>query len=114
MTKKYAGLFTRLVRNTTAPENDQGCWEWTGVVKARYPRFNIRNDENEHKQLRPNRAMLVLIECDGNPELFWQLYVLYSLAELQADHLCFNEMCINPDHLQWLTPTENRARRYKA
>lgn len=113
MAKKYAGLFTRLVKNTHEPENEQSCWVWKGKIKARYPRANIRNDEGEHQEIRPHRAMLVLIECDGSWELFWQLYLLYSLAELQADHLCFHEWCINPDHLQWLTPAQNRARRYR-
>jgi hypothetical protein len=109
---RHQGLYKRLVALTHEPENDSGCWTWLGLVKARYPRCNIRNDENKHTEIRPHRAMLVLMECDGEWEHFWQLYLLYSLAELQADHLCFNELCINPDHLRWLTPEENRARRW--
>ncbi len=109
---RHQGLYKRLVRLTAEPELDGGCWTWLGLVKARYPRCNIRNDEGDHTEIRPHRAMLVLMECDGEWEHFWQLYLLYSLAELQADHLCFNDKCINPDHLRWLTPEENRARRW--
>lgn len=81
-------------------------------MKARYPRANIRNDEGEHTEIRPHRAVLVLMECGAETEHFWQLYLLYSLAELQADHLCWEPACINPDHLVWATAEENRARRY--
>lgn len=111
---KYSTLFTRLLKNTTTSEeeNEGGCWLWTGMVKARYPRVNIRNDENEHKQIRPNRAMLVLMEVGSETEHFWQLYKLYSLAELEADHICWQPMCVNPDHLQWLTSEDNRNRRW--
>lgn len=57
--------------------------------------------------------MLVLLELDGDTHLFWDLYELYSVAELEADHLCVgNPLCINPDHLQWLTAEENNAKRH--
>ena len=65
--------------------------------------------------VKPHRAILVLYELEGQPEFFWPLYELYSIAKFEADHLCFNNpMCINPDHLQWLTAEENTAKRCAA
>lgn len=31
-------------------------------------------------------------------------------AGLEIDHLCKNKQCINPDHLEMVTPTENKRR----
>lgn len=57
--------------------------------------------------------MLVLTELEGETDLFWDLYELYSVSGLEADHLCFNNpLCINPDHLQWLTQADNLNKRF--
>ena len=59
--------------------------------------------------------MLVLCELEGELELFWDVYEAYSIAEMAADHLCFNNpLCINPDHLQWLDAEAHAAKRWSA
>lgn len=108
--KGFKGLFQRLVRNTAEPDNDQSCWLWTGPVRKRYPMLVIRHPETgKVKTLSAHRAVQVILECGEESELFLDLYAAYSASELQADHLCFaNPLCINPDHLQWLTDEQHR------
>lgn len=109
---KYGTLFERLVANTAEPANDQACWLWVGKCSKRYPTLNVRIG-GKHRTIKAHRAMLVCCELDGEPDLFWDLYELYSVAEFEGDHLCFNNpLCINPDHLQWLTEQENSAKRW--
>lgn len=104
----FSTLYERLVRNTAEPENAQGCWTWTGTVKERYPRLNVRTGDGRHKEVRAHRAMLCLMECGEETELFWEVYELFSVAKFEGDHLCTdNPLCINPDHLRWLTKEEH-------
>ena len=106
--KRYVGLYSRLVRLTYDPESNVGCWGWRGLVRGRYPRFNIRTPDGKHKQIRAHRAMAVLFEIGDETECFWDLYYLYSLAGFEGDHLCEgNPLCINPDHLQLLHKEEH-------
>jgi hypothetical protein len=108
----HADFFARLVRNTAEPINDQACWLWTASHSKRYPRMCVRVN-GKNFTIKPHRAMLVILEVGAEHHLFWPLYELYSIAEFEADHHCFNSpMCINPDHLQWLTEEENSAKRW--
>ena len=108
----FSTLFSRLVANTAEPDNAQACWTWLGKCSRRYPATNIRY-QGRHITIKPHRAMLVLMELEDRVDLFWDLYELYSIAQLEADHLCFNNpLCINPDHLQWLTAKENSDKRH--
>lgn len=107
MNVKYLDLWARIVANTREPDNGQSCWLWTGKVSKRYPSMNVRRD-GVHMTIKPHRAMLVLLELAGEDELFWELYDAYSVACLEADHLCYcNPLCVNPDHLQWEEKTDN-------
>ena len=107
----YQNIFTRLLSNIEEPENDQACWLWKGKVWKRYPhRINIRC-RGKHCQIKPHRAMLTILECGGETELFADLYDAYSVAGFEADHLCFHSpLCINPDHLQWLTQEQHKEK----
>jgi hypothetical protein len=119
---KYDSLYARLVANSRVPEDQSeatGCWLWTSRSRGKhpnsqYPRFNTMCD-GKHKQLAAHRAMLVIMELakeEEGMELFWPLYNTYSVAEFHADHLCEGSggLCINPDHLQWLTEDEHTAK----
>lgn len=70
-----------------------GCWEWTACVSASgYSRFNI----------------------DGR-SLYGHRFV-YEVTRgaiptgMVIDHLCRNTRCVNPDHLEVVTPRENVQR----
>ena len=108
----HGSLFQRMVRNTAEPDNDQSCWLWTGSKRKRYPALSARL-AGKHRRIAAHRAILVILDCGEETELFPELYDAYSIAEFQADHLCFNNpLCINPDHLQWLTPEDHRVKTF--
>lgn len=108
--KPYPTLYQRLVSSVDTPANEQRCWLWNKARNDRgYPTLNVRAPNGSHKQIRAHRAILVLLELEGETEHFWDLYWLYSAAELEADHLCSESpACINPDHLQWLHKDDHK------
>jgi hypothetical protein len=99
---KYATIFERLVANTAEPESTQGCWVWTAAADNRpgrgYARINLRVD-GKHRSLRAHRVMA-------------QVFHDKPLTPAdEVDHLCYNVLCINPDHLEVCTKRENLSRR---
>lgn len=67
-----------------------GCWVWARPIPEcnRYPQFKKRN------------AHIVFYEERVGP-------VPYGL---ELDHICRNTLCVNPDHLEPVTHTENVRR----
>lgn len=76
-------------------ERSEGCWLWTGAISTSgYPTFNPESGAKvyAHRWLYE--------ETVGRIE-----------PGLQLDHLCFVPTCVNPAHLEVVTPEENKRRR---
>lgn len=73
-----------------------GCWTWLGYKDGRgYGRFNLKGASSlAHR-------------------LVYEWYRGPIPDELALDHLCCNQSCVNPDHLEPVTSQEN-LRRYWA
>lgn len=70
------------------------CWEWTGGrTDTDYGLFNV--DRRMVKAYRFSYELLVGPIPDG----------------LEIDHLCRMRHCVNPDHLEPVTRSENNRRR---
>lgn len=79
------------------PEPNTGCWLWTGAVLT---------------------GCYASIKVAGKSTVASR-YVFETLNgtlgdDLQVDHKCYVRLCINPDHLQAVTPKENMRRRRPA
>lgn len=72
---------------------DDGCWKWTGSRNAQgYGAFGV-----EGRTLSAHR--------------FAYERLVGEIPEgLVLDHLCRNESCVNPDHLEPVTQSENQRR----
>lgn len=68
---------------------EDGCWEWTGRIHNGYG------------------------VCPTNSSSRWAHRVSYALFNgdikegMHIDHKCRNRKCVNPDHLEQVTPIEN-------
>lgn len=73
---------------------DNGCWLWTGAITTdRYGFFDVSG-----KKLSAHRY-------------FYEFWTSTRIPHrMQLDHLCRQRSCVNPSHLEIVTPRENTLR----
>lgn len=72
-------------------EKSDGCWNWTGY-KTQYGYGLLR------KTTSPERSV---------HRLSWTLHVGPIPEGMQVHHTCMNRGCVNPDHLEVISPAEH-------
>lgn len=115
--RRYDTLWERLIANTAEPENEQACWVWTGtkVSSYGYGRTNLYVPWcGDNRCLTAHVLAWVILEDEPLPtDDLYLAYLEVRESGLQLDHLCCNTKCINPDHLELVTPKENSQRKYR-
>lgn len=72
---------------------ETGCWNW----KLKLDKRGYGNTKKDGKYMYAHRAV-------------WELLVGPIPEGIELDHLCRNPACCNPEHLETVTPTENKRR----
>ena len=83
-------------------ERDNGCWEWTGAKD--------RQGYGRYGYAAHGRVVGVMVH-----RWMWE-YLVGPITEETLDHLCRNESCCNPTHLEPVSLAENirRATAFRA
>ena len=87
-------------------EDEKGCWNWLGTIDSEgYGRYHIGNARNRlaHRIVYMEYLNIQKIELD--------------IKHKHIHHICENKKCVNPQHLQVLTPSDHgrlkHGRKYK-
>jgi len=92
----------RYTEDRTIPEicvDGSGCWIWTGDTnKNGYARWWKRGDDYG----RVSHAVI------------WETFNGKKPLDMQLDHLCGVERCVNPLHLELVKSEENLRRRNRS
>lgn len=85
------------IESKIIPEPNSGCWIWTGMLNdAGYGLIAMRIG-GKKRQRRAHR-------------IYYELVKGKISEKLTLDHLCRVRCCVNPDHLEPVTPVENVMR----
>jgi hypothetical protein len=84
--KNTEELFWSMVNKT------DGCWNWTSGTKRGYGQYRLWG------------------RSWGAHQISYKLLVGEIPVGLELDHLCRNTLCVNPSHLEPVTPFENKMR----
>lgn len=76
-----------------------GCWEWTAAKRNGYGTIHTGSVKDGTKRM--SMAHRVMYEQTTGVEI---------PDGLEIDHLCMNKVCVNPDHLEAVTPRVNKLR----
>lgn len=96
LTPAEISLFWSRVQKT------ETCWNWIGIqipiAKGSRHIYGVMNFRREGRRFNVKAHRIAKALTSGDKPAF------------QIDHICKNKLCVNPEHLEWVTHAENRRR----
>jgi hypothetical protein len=112
---RHATLYERILANCRVDEDaSDPCWEFNGQCdRWGYARMNVRRPGlgQPVKLMAHIVAWLLVHVAPASREELFEAYHELQCSGLELDHLCVNPCCVNPQHLDPVTPSENCQRR---
>lgn len=97
----YSSLWDRIIANIWVIEGEEsdGCWHWLRRVNNDgYPQLTVWDKETKKNHKRyVHHLILEDASCLG----------LKRPKGLDVGHLCHNRSCVNPNHLEFMTRSQN-------
>jgi hypothetical protein len=92
-------FFSNVNKESRHTYNGTQCWEWTGLTdggKLYPPGHGVLSYNG--KRIEAYRFLWIQFLGRNAPK------------RMQLHHRCHNKLCVNPEHLELLTPKEHRGR----
>ena len=96
-------IINRIVENIKICDQTN-CWVWQGATSGK---------EDKNKTGRGYGRISIRGHTSAVHRVMYVCYYGYIPNKIQVDHLCFNRLCCNPEHLEAVTPKKNNKRKLK-